>query len=159
MIRVDTSRRSEDDLVDTGLMAGSKDDAVQRQVGCALCLMELQVAAAAVIRSQMEHHVRPAHTLQRRTGIEQIAFEKGDPSGDHVAFDIGEAAAREVVDDANGSAFPHQGVHQVGADEGSAAGDENRPVGPVHGDVKGYRAPGRRAGQGIQDGVVHSVRD
>ena len=102
----------------------------------------------------------PCAALFDRGGVANVAGDEFD-----VFFDVGEparAAARIVVEHAHLSSGAHQRLHQAGADEAAAAGDEDLvaahgalPAQVIGGDVDPF-ALVVRAARGV-DQPLHAI--
>src|SRR5437773_11269341 len=72
MVRIDAARRGEDDLVDPGTSTGLEDHAVERHVGRAGRLVQVDVATPAVVGGQLEGDTHTAHHPRRDAGLGEI---------------------------------------------------------------------------------------
>ena len=116
-IGIDAARRGIDHLLNTGLVAGVKDDAGQGQVGGTGCLVQVHVAAPAVVGGQVKDDVDSVDGLLGYARLQQVSFHEFDPSGIQVLLDVLQLAATEVVYHTDLSALFDQRVYQMGTDE------------------------------------------
>ena len=79
--------------------------------------MQIDIAASAVIRGQMKNDVAARHGLTADVGIQQIGLEEFDSSIIEVRLEIGQLAARKIVDHAHFRSALHQRIHQRGTNE------------------------------------------
>ncbi len=93
--------------------------------------MEIDIAAAAVVRGQVEDDVDVPHDIAGDTGLTQVRLDELDSPGVQVALDVFDPPAAEVVHHAHARASLNQFVDNVGADERSAARHERRAAIPL----------------------------
>src|ERR1051326_684367 len=72
----------------------------------------------------MEHALDPAHRVQHGGGIGHVGFDDLERGVAGVLREIAPMAASEVVDRPDLAPARDERVHQMGADEPGAAGDE-----------------------------------
>ena len=95
--------------------------------------MEVDETAPAMDGGEMEDDVDPLDHALGHAGLEEVRLVKLDNAGVDGALDVGEAAARQVVHNADRPRpFFDQMVDQVGADERSATGDQDPLLFPIH---------------------------
>ena len=124
MVRVDAAGRGVNDFFDTGETAGSKNDAIEEEIRCAVGLVEFDVSAAAVIGGEVKDSAPAGNDFRCDMRVQEIGLLELDRAGVDVAADVGELAAAEIVNDADPGVHGDQRVDQVGADERGAAGDQ-----------------------------------
>ena len=113
-------------------MAGAEDDPIEHEIGGAGGLVEVDVAATAVIGGEMEDNVHTLDDAFGNAGLAQIGFDESDTFFGDVFFDVVELAGAEVVDDFDAGALGDQGVDDAGANEGGTSGHQNVTIFPVH---------------------------
>ena len=93
--------------------------------------MRVDVAASAMIGSQVKDDLDSSRGRSGDPGVEEILVPELHPSGFDVRGDVFEEAAAEIVDNAYSGAPNNKCVHEVGADERSSARNQHPPILPM----------------------------
>src|ERR1700722_15419675 len=80
--------------------------------------MQVHIATAAVVRSQMEDRMNPLHRAPGNSRLAQIGANKFDVSGGNLSRDIAEMPARQVVHNPPFGAALDQLIRESRTDEG-----------------------------------------
>ena len=76
--------------------------------------MEVDVAAPAVDGGEMEDHVDALDRALGDAGVEEVLLPELDDAGIDVPLDVGELAARQVIDDADRPGLPSRRADRSG---------------------------------------------
>src|SRR4029077_397680 len=100
-IRIDTSRRGEDDLLYLGLNGFGENQPVQEEIRCRAGLVQIHIAASAVIRRQMKDRVHALHGRACDSRLAQVRLDEFHLVGAQVLLKISQVSAGKIVDDAD----------------------------------------------------------
>jgi hypothetical protein len=112
------------DLFHFGTNGFPENEAVEEEIGSRTSLMEIDVAATAMIGGEVEDHLSAFHGFAGDARFAEVGVDESDLAGLYVAFDIFEATAGQVVDNMNFGAARHERIDEVRADKGSTARNE-----------------------------------
>ena len=133
MVRVDTPGRGKHHFAHAGSGGRAQHHAVEDQVGGALHLVQIDVAASAMIGREVKDQLSAHGHARAGCRIEQVHLVKLDRLARQVGRQIPEGATRQVVGDAHVCAQRDELVHQVRADEGGPTRDQYLRAAPAHG--------------------------
>lgn len=97
--------------------------------------MEVHVAAAAMIRREMEDDLGVARRSLRGTGLEEIRDDELDPAVADERLDVLAPTGAQVVDDADASAAGDERLDEMRSDERRAARHERPHAMPDHSSI------------------------
>src|SRR6516162_3233763 len=106
-----------DDPVHSRLVTRAENESVQQKVGSASGLMQIDVAAPAVVRRQVKNHAHAMHGALRHTRTPQIRFSELHAAALDVSPNVLELPAAQIINHSNSRPPFEQTFHQVGADK------------------------------------------
>ena len=92
--------------------------------------MQVYVTAAAVVGGIVEDDLNSLHGGAGDAGLAQVGLHEGNAAVLDMIFDIRQASARKVVHHMDASAAFDEGIDQMGANEGTPAGDKYLLIAP-----------------------------
>ena len=113
-------------------MAGPKDQPIQHEIRGASCLVEINVAAPAVVSGQVKDDVHALRHLFGHTRLPEIGLEELHPPVTNVGLKVVELSAAQVIRDADLGPALDQSIDKMGADKRSTSRYEHAAVVPVH---------------------------
>ena len=125
VIGIDAAGGGVDNFFDACFHGFPENHAVEEKIGGGAGLMQVHVAAAAVIGGEMKNDLNAFHGGASDAGLAQIGFDEGDLPRFQMPFDI---ARRPLV---RSSTTMHLGaardksVDEMRTDEGCSSGDKN----------------------------------
>jgi hypothetical protein len=113
-------------------MASAEYEPVEHEIHRASGLVQINVATAAMIRSEMKHDAHSINCMFGHSHFPQVAFDKFDGAVLNIAAYVLEFSAAEIVHHPNLRTTLEQRMDQIGADEGGPSSDEHFAIFPVH---------------------------
>ena len=120
-------------------MGGPDHQTVEREDCGARSLMKVDLSTAAMVRREMKDVLHAGDGRLGGSGRQQVRLQKFHGLSVEQVLHVRPGTAREVVGDPYRRPASDQRIHEVGADERTAAGDQGAPAFPVRQDVSSPR--------------------
>jgi len=94
-------------------MGGHKDSPVQDQIGAAICLMQIYIAASTMVRGEVKHEVNVLHRTSCHTKVTKVSLVELDSPGVNVFLDVVQDTAAKIVHHAHTCTSLDQRIHDM----------------------------------------------
>ena len=129
-VRIYAAGGSKDNFFDARLERLGENEPVEEKIRGGSRLMQIDVAAATVVGSQVKNGVDALHGRARYPGFAQVRLHELNLAGRQMTANILEPATGQVIDDTHLRATVDKPVCNARADERSSTGNQHAAAGP-----------------------------